>query len=112
MTDIKKLDSTLSTTSTISQKISKELTRIRKAAEETNAQAARDADAPYQTKESPYFPDREYSNVLAVQGTAEEIKWKEVPTYEDQRPQWTTEASAEPNQEVVVMINNKRLNII
>jgi len=111
MADIKKLESTFRSNNSVTKKIVKELTEIRKALHDTDRKLILDELAPLQTKESPYLPDREFSNPLAVKGNAEETKWKEVKTYEEQRGQWIESNSLE-NEHLLVTVNKKKLNII
>jgi hypothetical protein len=49
--------------------------------------------------ESPYYPDREVSQKEKIQGSSEETKWKEVPSYHEQQSQ-------------VIETNLKKINII
>lgn len=93
----------------IDSQILKELTEIKKSVVEQERMVFAEKTAPMQTKNSPYFPDRQFSNPLAVQGNAEETKWKDVPTYEEQRD---LELEFKEQQDMFVVINNKKLNII
>lgn len=111
MADIKRLNRTLSTNNSMSRKILNELSEMNKALHDQNRRVENDRLRPFQTKDSPYFPDREYSNPLAVKGNAEETKWKEVPTYEDNYER-NIVADKSDYQETLVVVNKKKLNII
>lgn len=87
----------------------KELTEVRKSVQETEKLMFLAKTAPTQIKNSPYFPDREFSNPLAVQGNSEETSWKDVPTYEDQRD---INLEIQDKQELIAIMNGKKLNII
>lgn len=104
MSDIKKINS-----QAIDSLILKEMTQVRKSVQETERLTFLSKTAPNQVKNSPYFPDREFSNPLAVQGNAEELSWKEVPTYEDQR---NINLEIEDKQALIAIMNGKKLNII
>lgn len=93
----------------IDAQILKELTQIRKSAQETERITFATKTQPMQTTNSPYFPDREFANPLAVQGNPEETKWKEIPTYEDQRD---LNLEIEEKQALIAIMNGKKLNII
>ena len=111
MADIKKLETSFRSNNSVTKKIVKELTEIRKALHDTDRRLILEELEPYQTRNSPYLPDRDYSNPLAVQGNPEETKWKEVPTYEEQRGGWIESNSLE-NEHLLVTVNKKKLNII
>jgi hypothetical protein len=49
--------------------------------------------------ESPYYPDREVAQKNKIQGSSEETKWKEVPSYHKEHSQ-------------VIDTNLKKINII
>lgn len=111
MGDIKKLESTFRGNNSVTKRIVEELTEIRKSLHDTDRRLILDKLKPYQTKDSPYFPDREFSNPLAVKGNPEETKWKEVKTYEEQRNSWVESNSLE-NENLYVVVNKKKLNIL
>lgn len=93
----------------IDSQMLKELTEIKKSVKETERLEFLQKTAPQQAQNSPYFPDRLFSNPLAVQGNPEETKWKEVPTYEDQRD---LNLEFQESPEMLIVVNNKKLNII
>jgi hypothetical protein len=111
MGDIKALNRTFRSNNSVTKKIVEELTEIRKALHDTDRRLILEELEPYQAKNSPYLPDRDYHNPLAVKGNPEETKWKEVPTYEEQRSQWVEHNSME-NEHLLVTVNKKKLNII
>ncbi len=111
MADIKSLDRTLRTNNSATKKIVHELTEIRKALHDTDRRLVLESLEPHQTRNSPYLPDRDYSNQLAVKGNAEETAWKEVPTYESQRND-LVETGVTKTGDSYVVVNQKKLNII
>ena len=104
MTILKKISS-----GTVDGKILNELREIKKAFQDSNREVTLKELQPFQTVNSPYYPDRAYSNPLAVQDNMEELEWKKVDSYEQRHARYV---SSEEEQAKIVVVNNKKLNII
>ncbi|EQC44258.1 hypothetical protein [Bacteriovorax sp. Seq25_V] len=86
-----------------------ELREIKKSLQDTERRVVLEKLTPQQTTNSPYFPDRAYSNPLAVKGNPEETSWKEVKTYEETRE---IDIDTTSQKHAFASLNGKKLNII
>ena len=93
----------------IDSKILEELREIKKSLKESEHTLTLKRLTPTQTSNSPYFPDRNYANPLAVKGNPEETKWREVSSYEKNREILVNSGT---DQDLLAIVNGKKLNII